>query len=160
MNNALLRNLTLEELLHEMSLNNDPLAKALVPKIDDLIDLNQQMDKYDIDLSLVVKDYKNFNMTLNDFLETEYWQDWDINNRESLTYQTDTQDRARRIYEAAEYGCEGSTHGEVIEDWIACLDDRDADLEFGPLTVQRLMIEAERTRDWFEEDGSIDDIIG
>ena len=162
MNNALLRNLTLEELLHEMSLNNDPLAKALVPKIDDLIDLNQQMDKYDIDLSLVVKDYKNFNMTLNDFLETEYWQNWNENNRSNLAFSWARTDRMRyeRIEKWSQDGCEGSTHGEVIEDWLACLDDRDADLEFGPLTVQRLMIEAERTRDWFEEQGTINDQIG
>lgn len=160
MNNALLRNLTFEELLHEMSLSADVLTRTLVPKLDDLADLHEEIVKHDIDLALVVKDYQNFNMNLNDFLETEYWQDWDIQNRDSLGYQTDTQDRARRIDEAAEYGCEGSTHGEVIQDWLDCLDDRDADLEFGPLTVQRLMTEAERTRDWFEEQGTIDHEIG
>lgn len=160
MNNALLRNLTFEELLHEMSLNNDPLVKALVPKIDDLIDLNQQMDKHDIDLALVVKDYQNFDMRLNDFLETEYWQNWDESNRNNLQFSFSGHDRALRITEAAIDGCEGSTHREVIQDWIDCLDDRDADLELGPLTVQRLMIEAESTQKWFEENESIDEIIG
>ena len=159
MNNALLRNLTLEELLHEMSLSRDLMIKSLLPQIDDLIEFKEKIDKHDIDLSLVVKDYQNFDMKLSDFLETEYWQSWDINNRESLSYQTDTQDRARRIDEASEHGLEGSTHGEVIQDWLDCLDDRDADLEFGPLTVQRLMIEAENVRTWHEDNGSIDEQI-
>ena len=159
MNNALLRNLTLEELLHEMSLSRDLMIRSLLPQIDDLIEFKEKIDEHDIDLSLVVKDYQNFNMKLNDFLETDYWQDWDAQNRESLSYQTDTQDRARRIDEAAEHGCEGSTHREVIQDWLDCLDDRDADLEFGPLTVQRLMIEAEGVQKWFEEQETIDEQI-
>lgn len=159
MNNALLRNLTFEELLHEMSLSTDVLTKALVPKLDDLADLHEEIVKHDIELPLVVKDYQNFNMKLNDFLETEYWQNWDESNRNNLPFHHDGHDRARRIDEAAEYGCDGSTHGEVIEDWIACLDDRDADLEFGPLTVQRLMIEAENTHKYFTEQGTINDQI-
>ena len=162
MNEALLRNLTLEELLHEMSLSRDPMVRALFPQIDDLNEFKEEIDRYDIDLSLVVKDYQNFNMKLNDFLQTEYWQDWDTNNRDQLLYTDDPYDhgRAMRINEAARHGCEGSTHREVIQDWLECLDHRGADLEFGPLTVQRLMIEAENVQTWHKDNGSIDEQIG
>ena len=159
MNNALLRNLTFEELLHEMSLSRDLMVRALLPQIDDLIEFKEEVDKHDIDLSLVVKDYQNFGMKLNDFLETEYWQNWDDRNRDH-DIEFANLERWERCQKAAEYGCDGSTHREVIQDWLACLDERDADLEFGPLTVQRLMIEAENTQKWHEQNGTINDQIG
>lgn len=162
MNNALLRNLTLEEAIRELDKRDDPLVKTVLPTFLDLLDLHEEIEKHDIELPLVVKDYQNFGMKLNDFLQTKYWQDWDESNRNQLfcTGNPYDRERAERLEVAAIDGCEGSTHGEVIQDWLDCLDDRDADLEFGPLTVQRLMTEAERTRDWFEEQGAIDHKIG
>ena len=162
MNNALLRNLTFEELLHEMSLSRDPMVRALYLQLDDLIELKEDIDRHDIDLPLVVKDYRNSKMKLNDFLQTEYWQDWDTNNRDQLLYTDDPYDhgRAMRINEAARHGSDGSTHGEVVEDWLECLGHRGADLEFGPLTVQRLIVEAEGVRSWHKQNGTIDEQIG
>lgn len=38
-------------------------------------------------------------------------------------------DRANRIHEAAEYGCDGSTRAEVIEDWQEFADEHYSELE-------------------------------
>ena len=159
MNEALLRNLTLEELLHEMYHSQNVMLRNLSRLLNDLYGLHDELIKHDIDLSLVVKDYQNFDMKLSDFLETEYWQNWNDRNRDH-DIEFANLERWERCQKAAEYGCDGSTHREVIQDWLACLDERDADLEFGPLTVQRLMIEAENTQKWHEQNGTINDQIG
>lgn len=156
MNEAQLRNMSVEELLREMVASQTPLIRALVPQIDDLVELHDEIVKHDIDLSLVIKDYQNFEFSLDDFLKTDYWQNWDRDLRTALPYSINPEDkdRAERIEEAAEDGVDGSTHGEVINDWLDCLSDRDADLEFGPLTVKRLTVEAENVSDWHEQNGT------
>jgi len=159
MHNSLLRNLSLNELLHEMHHSQDVMLRNLENHLSDLYELYDNIVNYDIDMTLVVKDYKNFDMKLNDFLESEYWQQWDESNRNNLPFHYDGHDRARRIEEAAEYGGEGSTHGEVIDDWIKCLEEREADLEFGPFTVQRLMMEAEHIQEWFEKEGRLNELV-
>lgn len=163
MNNAMLRNMSLNEHLDEMHNSPDTMLRMLAEKLTEVYDLIDKIEKHDIDLSLVVRDYDNFNMKLDDFLQTDYWQMWDERNRDDMGLSppgTPRRKRYERIMEAAADGAEGSTHREVIEDWIECLDQRDADLEFGPFTVQRLMMEAENTLSWFEEREEADEIIG
>lgn len=159
MNEALLRNLSTDELLHEMMVSQDPLLMALAPQIDDLTELSNELIEQDIDLSLVVKDYKNFDMNLNNFLETEFWQRWSESNRNQLwcTGNPYDRERAKRLEEAAEDGVDGSTHGEAINDWLDCLNDRDADLEFGPLTVRRLTVEVENVFQWHKRNGTLNE---
>ena len=63
-------------------------------------------------------------------------------------------ERADRCHEAAKHGCDGSTHGERIQDWRECLAN-----EFDKLTEQtRATIEKQidECEQWHIDNGSID----
>jgi hypothetical protein len=51
---------------------------------------------------------------LDEFVRSEYFQCWTSDSDRFLA--PSRQDRARRCYEAAEHGADGSTHAEVIQD--------------------------------------------
>ena len=54
--------------------------------------------------------------TIRDLLALDEWQYFQADKLGNNLFITDP-DRAQRIHDAAEDGCDGSTHYEVIEDW-------------------------------------------
>lgn len=60
--------------------------------------------------------------SVNDFLHSQQWQYFDSDLRGDDFYLSDP-DRAKRCDEASEYGTDGSTHAEIIEDWRAFLSN-------------------------------------
>lgn len=91
---------------------------------------------------------------LSDFLDSKDWQNWDAQNRESLHY-VDC-DRDRRCREAAEHGCDGSTHAEVIDDWRQAVEDS----TLGLFTKWKLHAEIDATASWHKQNGSLDQQLG
>ena len=68
------------------------------------------------------------------------------------------EDRAQRCHNAAADGCDGSTHGEHIQDWRDCLanyfDDLDDD------TRAAIEKEIDDCEQWHVDNGSIDQEVG
>ena len=86
-------------------------------------------------------------------------------------------ERGKRVYDAAEYGANGSTHGEVIQDWRDFLNDRfivkvydsqyDADdllagksFDITESTRAKIDKEIDDCEDWHIKNGSINQEIG
>jgi hypothetical protein len=103
---------------------------------------------------------------------------WDSDNRSCGgcgIILTDT-DRFNRIMDAAENGGEGSTHLEITEDWIECLDTLDiryaeydepedyyTDIENGFITEKdydAVYNEIVECQEWHKKNGSLYDEIG
>lgn len=76
-------------------------------------------------------------------------------------------DRAERIAEAAEHGCDGSTHQEVLGDWRDYLntlkvfdpdyddpEDRD-DFDLDEETYEKILAEINACEDWHEKNSSL-----
>lgn len=90
--------------------------------------------------------------TLEELYQSEYFQ---------MYYQFPTSsdewinnpDRMERCEEAAQEGCDGSTHQEIIDDWRECLDSLDLDDE----TKESIAQEIDDCEKWHTENGSIDD---
>lgn len=92
--------------------------------------------------------------------------DWFIRN-EDLCPSADPQDlclsdpdRATRLWDAAEVGCDGSTHAEVIADWRRNAEnafrwDRRLPNVLDAIELAILDVEA-----WHEANGSLDDEVG
>ena len=74
-------------------------------------------------------------------------------------------ERAERIHDAAEDGCDGSTHYEVIEDWREF-----ADMLFHSLSCEEreeiepaydaLMADIDACEAWYDKNGSLHEMIG
>ena len=64
-------------------------------------------------------------------------------------------DRAERIEEASEYGSDGSTHAEIIEDWRDFLDMIDVSQK----TRAHINAEINRCEKWHIKNGSINQSI-
>ena len=64
-------------------------------------------------------------------------------------------DRADRCDEAAEYGSDGSTHAEIIEDWREFLDMIDVSQK----TRARIASEINRCEKWHIKNGSINQSV-
>lgn len=68
-------------------------------------------------------------MDLNSFLESEYWKKWDADNRnvQNFGIVIDNPDRFKRITEAQkkDKNSDGSTHREIMADWLLCHNDID-----------------------------------
>jgi hypothetical protein len=89
----------------------------------------------------------------------EYWQQDHLSNQLFLS----DPERANRIHEAAEYGCDGSTHAERIQDrrdaWRDYLADRTAWTH--PERVDNAMHAAiDACWDWHHANGSLEQEIG
>lgn len=96
--------------------------------------------------------------SLDQFVRSEYWHNWDSENRSpgSAGMILSDPDRFDRIMEAAEEGCDGSTHYEIISDW------RDA-LTNAPISEcakEKIIREIDACEDWHEKNGSLFDAIG
>ena len=63
-------------------------------------------------------------MQLSDFYNSDYFMAWDSDNRScgGCGIIHDDPDRFNRIMEAAEDGADGSTHAEIISDWLDALN--------------------------------------
>lgn len=77
-------------------------------------------------------------------------------------------ERAERIHEAAEAGCDGSTHAEVIEDWRDFLNnltlfDPEIEGDKGDITDEdytRIEAEIDACEAWHQKNGSLNQQIG
>lgn len=101
-------------------------------------------------------------MDISEFLETEFWQAWNEENRSCGGAGMILSDPARfdRCWDAAESGAEGSTHGEIIDDWrraarSAWLREVLTDGDYEELTGDIDACEA-----WHEKNGSLDVEVG
>lgn len=156
--------LTPEELIREAFNSEDPMVRRLAQWLDDIFEpLQDAMYSigYDDDPRMIVKDYQNADMDLGIFLQTEWWHDWDCENRDLIRMDSRFRgDRAERLEDAAVDGSDGSTHGERIADMREALQSREAADEFGQLTVKRLLVEVEALYKWFELKGELDTVGG
>lgn len=101
------------------------------------------------------------------FIESKLGNDLFINDPE----------RAERIHNAAEHGCDGSTHAEHIEDWTeyaqelfdeaerATWEIEDDDEQENALTAledwrERIMAEIQSCEQWHEKNGSLYSEVG
>ena len=103
--------------------------------------------------------------SLDDFIRSEYFAAWDESNRASLGYSRlpFKRDRCERIYDGAEHGAEGSTHGEIIADWREAFDCFQRDLQIAPLsdeTVSAIEKEINDCETWHEKNGSLETQLG
>jgi hypothetical protein len=92
--------------------------------------------------------------TLDDLLNSpEYDRNrWGSNSDDYLN----DSDRAERCDDAARYGCDGSTHGEYIQDWRDMLDW----IDLPDSVKQSIHAEIDACEAWHVENGSIDEEIG
>jgi len=101
-------------------------------------------------------------MTLHEFLNGKPWQSWDENNRSpgSANMIIEDPERFDRCYRAAEQGAEGSTHGEIIEDWRQAVDCAEDDKLISEEDAESLRKEIRECEDWHIQNGSIDEEVG
>jgi len=95
-------------------------------------------------------------MNLSEMLNTEDWQNYESDTLGNDLFISDP-DRADRIHEAAKEGCDGSTHGEHIQDWRDYVNDC---LEAPESVKEAILKEIQETEDWHEENKSLDTEIG
>lgn len=103
--------------------------------------------------------------SLDDFIRSEYFAAWDESNRASFGYSRSPlkRDRCERIYDGAEHGAEGSTHGEIIADWREAFDCFQRDLQIAPLsdeTISAIEKEINDCEAWHEKNGSLETQLG
>ena len=67
-------------------------------------------------------------------------------------------DRMQRCHDASEFGSDGSTHGEIIQDWRDLLDNYFDDLS--EQTRESIHAEIDECEQWHVNNGSIDQQIG
>lgn len=97
-------------------------------------------------------------MNLSDFLSTDYWNAWRHDNYSSLGF--NDPDRAERVWNAAEHGADGSTHGEVIDDMRKAINDAYSDNFLGQGARDAILDEIDAVEEWHIENGSIDRELG
>jgi len=68
--------------------------------------------------------------------------------------------RFERVWAAAEEGGEGSTHGEVIEDWRQALDCAARDGVVTERDCAAIAREIDAAEDWHERHGTLGEVIG
>jgi len=91
---------------------------------------------------------------LNDLVNSKEFASWQEANSNDLFFSAP--ERAERIYEAAEYGADGSTHEEIIQDMRECL----ASLELSEKVDAAISQELDDVYDWHLNNGSLDAEIG
>ena len=100
--------------------------------------------------------------SLDDFIRSEYFAAWDESNRDSLGYSRSPfkRDRCERIYDGAEHGAEGSTHGEIIADWRESFGDFQRDYELPEKIINTIEKEINDCEAWHEKNGSLETQLG
>ncbi len=92
---------------------------------------------------------------LTDLLESRYFESY----RESVLGNDlfiNDPERADRIHKASEFGTDGSTHGEVINDWRNCLDCLAREIEIPDEIRESIDKEIDNCEQWHIDNGSID----
>lgn len=97
--------------------------------------------------------WKHKDMLLSDFLDTQFWRDWDENNRQQ--FMVSDPDRGRRCWEAAAEGSDGSTHQEIIGDFREAIQDAVRDGVIASSTAYRLEHETDRLEHTHELAGTL-----
>lgn len=163
-------NMTTDELLREAVSLNHPLLQELVKRFPllppfaedldlvELMKLDELMTCEDLTADDIVRDYRDMELKLSDFLASDWFNHWDADNRNEMDFKNP--ERAARLHEAAEDGSDGSTHGERIGDMADALNAAWRDGELGPLTTRRLQMEADALQEWFANRGELDVQIG
>ena len=94
------------------------------------------------------------------FIRSEYVANWTAEKDADFINEPE---RAARCYDAAEYGCDGKTHAEVIEDWREAFDGwlRDHHRRHNRgLFVDAVNAHFDRVELWHEKNGSLWEEIG
>ena len=106
----------------------------------------------------------SFPKTIDDLLAHPQWDGF-IESKLGNDLFINDPDRAERIHDAAEDGCDGSTHAERIEDWrdfaemlfrSLSWDERE---EVEPIH-DALLAEIDTCKAWHEKNGSLHEVIG
>lgn len=164
------RNMTMEELVREAEALNNPLLQEMARRLSsipaavhtldltELTKIDQLMTDEGLTADDIVNDYLNYDTDLSEFLSREWFNSWDADNRNDLDLKDP--ERAARLYEAAQDGIDGSTHGEHIGDMRRAVADAEKDGYIGPLTRARLDAEIQGLYEWFENRGELDRQVG
>lgn len=159
-------NMTNDELLNEAEALNHPLLQELVKRFpvmpDEILDINELAKLADVvgehGVDAILADYRDEYLELSDFLADDWFNIWQADHDEYIGL-TDPE-RAKRMYEAAEHGEDGSTHGERFRDMHRAIRDAGFMDEIGPLTLIRLDKEIDSLYEMFAERGMIDTQTG
>lgn len=100
--------------------------------------------------------YEIRRLNLSDMIDSEKYESF-ISDRLGNDLFINDPERADRIYEYAENGCNGSTHREAIEDYSAFLNSIRRDIP--ERVFNRIEAEIEALQLWHEQNGSINTII-
>ena len=102
-------------------------------------------------------------------LESQAWE-YFISDRLGNDLFISDPERANRIWEAAENGCDGSTHYEHIQDWRDFLslyreyepgfDERGRDYRLCPGIIDSITDEIDACEAWHDANGSLHEEIG
>jgi len=100
--------------------------------------------------------------TLDDFIRSDYFAAWDESNRDSFGYSRSPfkRDRCDRIYNGAEHGAEGSTHGEIITDWREAFDCFQRDSDLPEKLAEAIEKEIDDCEAWHDKNKSLETQLG
>jgi len=100
--------------------------------------------------------------TLDDFIRSDYFAAWDESNRDSFGYSRSPfkRDRCDRIYNGAEHGAEGSTHGEIITDWREAFGDFQRDSDLPEKLAEAIEKEIDDCEAWHAKNKSLETQLG
>ena len=98
---------------------------------------------------------------LSRFIRCRYFESWQESRLGNDLFITD-QDRASRIHDAAEHGCDGSTHAEIIQDWRDAWSDylRDRRGNYTPLIDRAISLAVDDVETFHERQGTLHQQIG
>lgn len=94
------------------------------------------------------------------FIRSEYVQNWTAEKDSAFINEPE---RAARCYDAAEHGCDGRLHAEVIEDWREALNGWIRDYHRNHnrgLFLDAVEAHFDRIEQWHETNGSLWEEIG
>jgi hypothetical protein len=98
---------------------------------------------------------------VDEFIRSEYVQNWTAENDSDFI---NFPERAARCYDAAEFGADGKTHAEVIDDWReafrAMLRDRGGNHNIPERFVAAVESHFGAVEEWHDKNGSLFQEIG
>lgn len=96
---------------------------------------------------------------LADFYNSQYFQSFQAGKLGNDLFINDPE-RAARIHDAAEYGGDGSTNAEVIEDWREALQAAQQDGKINDADFEAINREIDDCEAWHDKNGSLRQVIG
>lgn len=91
------------------------------------------------------------------FLESDEWQTFESNFNSNLPY--NDPERYERILEGSKFGACGSTHGEIIQDWLDCLGNIRLDRNVEKV-CDLIEKHIQEVYNWHEKAGTLDKQLG